>query len=781
MISENYDNSKLQENEQLVKIWVSKLGSYWPLFVISVSVFLSAAFIYLRYTTPKYEANAKIVIKDEKKGTDDSKMIESMNIISTKKIIENEIEVLQSRKIINKVVKNLKLYAPITVHGKIRDMSAYNFSPVNVESYDPDSLRESDLIQFTYNQKDSSIHWNNYNKAKLNQWINTQYGQIRFVKNDNKNFERKNKIYYFKIINPEDATDDILRNLKVAAANKLSSIINISYKDEVPQRAKDILNELILMYDKAAIEEKNIMAKNALHFIESRLNIVSKNLDSIERTVQAFKTNNDASDLSTQGQMYLQNVSSNDQELGKINMQLAILDQVYDAISREKLSSIPMMPSMMGVADENLSKLMSDLNIRELEFEKLKKTVAEDNPLLVSLKDQIKKLKPGIIENLESQKKNLQAGKSNLIATNLKYNSVLSTLPQKEKRLLELSRDQAIKNSIYSFLLQKREESELSYASTLSDNRVINDALSSKYPVSPNKLIVYFSALLCSILTVILFIYLKETFSRKILFRNELSSLTSLPIIGEISHKDKYDDKLIVQNKRSIIAEEFRKLRISLQFLGIGDKQKIVQVTSSIPGEGKSFIAANLAISNACAGKKVLLIDADLHKSGLNKLIINNTQKIGLTDFIIGDYSVEEIVNKAEFQENLFILNPGSFHENPSELIVNKKMELLLKQLHDEFDLIIIDTAPAVLITDAFVLSDKCNATIYVVRQHFTPRSILKKVNESLKINPLKNAGILFNGVKKRQYYNYEYANAYNHVFKNQLKYEKRKLINVKI
>ena len=771
---ENKIEQPIQEN--VVTTFISKYVPYWPLFLITTIILITTAFLFIRYTTPKYEASAKIIIKDEKKGSDDSKMMESFNMISTKKIIENEIEVLQSRKIINNVVKELNLYAPIFQRGKIKDVNAYSFSPVIVEIKNPDSIKVSKYIDFKFNKADRSIIIENKYTTHLNQWINTKYGMLRFIKNKNKIYPNENEQLYFSLYPTKEITTDILKNLSVLTSNKLSSIINLTYKDEVSKRSEDVLNTLIYMYDKAGLEDKNSLAKNTLNFIEERLNIVSKNLDSIEKNVEVFKVNSGSSDLSTQGQLYLQNVSSNDQEIGKINMQLAILEQVNNIVKDEKISSKPMMPSTFGVSDANLLKMMTDLNNKELEYEKLKKTVAEDNPIIISIKDQIESIKPSIVENLNSQKNNLEAGKYNLINTNMKYNSMLTSLPQKEKTLIEMNRDQIIKKDIYSFLLQKREESELSYASTLSDNRIINDALSSKYPVTPNKILIYSSALLASFLICIIIIYLKNNLNNKIVYKNEVTSLTTIPIIGEILYKTTKEELLIQYNKRSTIAEEFRKIRISLHFLGIDNLHKKILITSSIPGEGKSFVAANLAISNAASGKKVILIDVDLHKSGLNELFNKNKKTIGISDYLSKNISEEMIIQQVDKYNNLAFISAGTNYDNASELLLNGKIETLIEYLSKYYDLIIIDTAPTVLITDAFILSKLCDATIYIVRYDFTPKNILKTINENLHINPLKNVGIIFNGIKNNKlsekYYKYGYT------YKNEVLNINQKLIN---
>jgi len=445
----------VSQEENLFTQLLNRYIVYWPLFIISFFFFVACAYVYLRYATPKFEASATVIIKDQKKGADDNKAMESLNMINTKKIIENEVEVLQSKSIMNNVVKSLHLYGQVFQKGKIRNVSAYTLSPLTIIAANPDSIRQVSKVALKYDEKTGGILLNNKYAGNVNEWLSTAYGKLKFVPNKHYNPKESDKPFYFSLNTTREVTNILLRDLQVVSPNKLSSIISLSFKDEVPEKAEDVLNQLIYMYDRASIEEKNSMAKTTLQFVEERLNIVSKDLDSIEKTVQKFKAGSGASDISTQGQLYLQNVSSNDQELGKINMQLAVLDQVDGAISKGNLSS-GMSPSTIGVSDPNLSQLLNDLNNKELEYEKLRKTVAENNPMLVALRDQINKIKPGIKDNLQNQRKNLEASRSNLSSTNSKYNSMLSSIPQKEREILEISRDQSVKNGIYSFLLQKK-------------------------------------------------------------------------------------------------------------------------------------------------------------------------------------------------------------------------------------------------------------------------------------------------------------------------------------
>ena len=756
----------IKHEENLFMQTVSRYITYWPLFIILIVFCFAGAYFYIRYATPKYEANATIIIKDEKKGADDSKAMDALNMMNTKKIIENEIEVLQSRVIMQNVVKQLGLYAPIYQEGKIRAQCAYSISPIKIEIENPDSIVPVKKVFLRFDQKNSGVYLNNKFTGSINEWLNTPYGRLRFI--INRKFtpsSEMNKPFYFSLENPDDITKKILSSLTVVSVNKLSSIIDLTIKDDDPDRAEDILNNLIFMYNKASVDERNSLAQSTLQFVDQRLNSVSGDLDSIERKVQSFKAASGASDISTQGQLYLQNVSNNDQQLGKINMELAVLNQVDDVISAGNSNAGAMMTSTVGISDPNLLKLMTDLNNKELEYERLRKTVAENNPLLVSLKDQINKIRPSIAENLKSQRQNLETSKGNLTTTNSKYNSILSSIPQKERELLDISRDQNIKKGIYSFLLQKKEESELSYASTLSDSRVINDAQASKTPVSPKKLFIYLGAFGFALAIGFLFITASEGLTRTILYRKDLEGFTNVPILGEIAFNETKESIVIEAGKRSFIAEEFRKIRVSLHFLGIDSTHKKILVTSSIPGEGKSFVSANLAISNALTGKKVALIDVDLHNPGLGKTFGKTTADAGLSDYLMGKKKPEDIIKKVPGHENLYFVSSGTLHESPSELLLNGKINEFVEYLESRFDFIVLDTAPSVLITDAFILTNLCDATMYVVRHKYTPKMLIKRIDDNLEINPLKNPAIIFNGVKKRGFFKNNYGYGYDYVY----------------
>lgn len=747
---------------------------YWPLFIIFLLLSLGVAFAYLSYAVPKYEASATIIIKDEKKGDDDSKFMESLDLINTKKIIENEIEVLQSRTLMDAVVRKLHLYAPIYGETNIKSIAAYELSPLMIEAQNPDLLKESKRIDLDYNPSNNKILLNKTQEVVLGKWFNTPYGTLRFLKNDTYlPGSVLPKSLYFSVSPTKNATAAILGGLKVLASSKLSSVIDLSYRDEVPRRAEDILNELIASYSDAALKDKNTLAKNTLTFLESRLNIVSKDLDSIESKLQKYKAGKGAVDISKQGQLYLDNISSNDKRMTDINMQLSVMNQMAKAAASP--SSEGMLSSSMGITDPSLIEQMNSLRLLQMQYDKLKLTVAENNPVLLSIKEQINRNKTDLLNNIQGQKTALENNKNNLSSVGGGFSTVLSAIPQKERELLEISRDQSIKSGIYQFLLQKREESELSYASTIADSRIVNKAMAGKYPVSPNNIIVYLVALLVGLGLPIAFVTTKDVLSPKILYRNEIESLTTIPVVGEVSFSDEKDELVVAKGKRTVIAEEFRKIRVSLPSLGFNSAHKKILITSSIEGEGKSFIAANLASSLSLTGKKVILVDIDLHNPGLGKFFGIKEQN-GISEYLIGKKNIEQIIYRISDNENLFYISSGNLQQDSSELLENGKIKLLIDQLDKEFDVIIIDTAPVVLITDAYLLSSLCDMTLYVTRHKFTPKMLIERMDNNMIINPIKNPGIIFNGVKTRGFFKNNYGYGYNYVYSYDNKNKKSEL-----
>lgn len=742
---------------------------YWPGIVFLILISLLGAWFYLRYSLPIYQTTATILIKDDKK-TGSLDPLEAFDLFGGKKSVENEVEILKSKTLMQEVVKNLHLYAPLTAKGRVVTSNAYEISPIIIEIKNVDSLKKVSNIPFFFDEKQQTVVINNQTYP-LNKFVSTQYGVLKFLPNTKyKSGYLKgsnNEISLFFSLNTIRKTaNSVLNGLNISQSGKQSTVINIIYSTEVPQLGEDIINELLEVYNQAAILDKNVLAANTLKFVESRLEYVVKDLDSVESSLQSFKARNKIVDISTQGEIYLKTVAENDQKISEINMQLAMLEQIQAYVGTNgNLGGI--VPSTMGVTDPVLTNLLVNLSELEVKYEQTKKIVPGNNPAIVSIVDAMDKLRPGILENIKSQRKNLIAAKENLSNTNDRFSSLLTNIPEKEKELLGISRQQSIKNNIYTFLLQKREETALSFASAVADSRIIDKAETSDNPVSPKRMFIYLGALLGALALGIGFIYIKDLLNRTVQSKDEIASQTSTPILGEVSFDRSKSPIVIGEGKRSLIAEQFRQLRTSLGYLGIDENNKRILITSSISGEGKSFIAINLGISLALMNKKVAILELDLRKPKLSE-VFNINRSVGISNYLVGKKNLQEIL-KPTGVENMVLLPSGPIPPNPSELISNGRLEILLQELEVDFDYIIIDSAPTNPVTDAFLISPMVAVTVYVVRHDYTPKEFLEKLELYRSESRLKNLSVVYNGNRGVgiEKYGYGYGYGYTEEIEN--------------
>ncbi len=745
---------------------------YWPIFIAFLIVSLFAAWFYLRITPPQYEISASILIKDENKGSTEGETINSLDQVSRKKIVENEIEIFRSRTLMQEVVDNLHLYAPLFEEDKLVSRSAYTSSPIIVEAILPDNIKPVEKVLFDYNAADSQVVIG-AKKYPINQIVETDFGKLKFTLNE-KQLDQPASQLFFALENPRKVTTALLKGLTATASTKLTSILTLQIRNTDPRQGEDILNELIQVYNQASLDEKNKLATNTATFVQKRLKEVEAELTDIEKRAQGYKSTQGAVDISTQGQLFLKSVNETDQKLADVDLQLSALNEVEKYV-RNKENQDGIVPSTLGLKDKILPDLLNKLQAHELEYEKLKRTTAENNPILVSIRDQINKLKPGLLENIQNQRASLEASKLNLYSTNNSYSTVLQSIPQKERELIDISRQQAIKANLYAFLLQKLEESELSHRSTIIDTRIVDKAQASLEPVAPRSKLIYVVAFIMALAVPAGFVSLKEFLNRKILFRHEIEGLTNTPIIGEISLDKSKEQLVIQQGKRTFIAEQFRRMRTSLGYVGGNAGKKKILVTSSLSGEGKSFVAANLALSLALTDKKVVLLELDLANPSLSSKLDVSYEE-GVSTYLQGECEPEQIIKRTTLSDNMFFVPAGPLPENPSELLMSDRLKELLAYLDLAFDIIIIDSAPASLLSDAYVLSPLCDVTLYVVKHKFTPKSYLERLDEENEVNPLHNLRIVFNGIQSRGFTKngYGYGYGYGYIHNNNTKKKKQ-------
>jgi tyrosine-protein kinase Etk/Wzc len=794
-------NKKTGSEMNIISVVTNWYLPYWPMFLILLVLGLAIAWAYLRYfSIPVYETYATIMVKDEKKGVDESGVLEALQIYPTKNIVENEIEVIHSRKLMEKVIEGLQLYAPIFEDagnkGKLKATSAYTSSPITIIARKPDDLKEtgdSDVyFMVNYLTNNNAGEFKELNTAKvkevvikkktypLDQWVSTPYGELKFVENQ-KQVDTPGGQMYFKLIKPKNVAPGIIANLDVKPASKLSSTMNLTLRDEVPQRGEDILNKLLVVYNRLSIEEKKGTAANTLEFIENRLFKVERELDSIEHKIQTFRTEKGVVDLGAQSRQYLDNVGSNDRKSVDISMQLASLGEMENFVI-SKDNDADMLPATMGITDPLLTDMMSKLYNAKVEYGKMMKSTGENNPFAIALAKEIEQLRPLILDKLKSQRRNLEAAKNDLSSISGGYNSMLRTIPQKERELMTISREQATKKSIYNYLLEKREQSALASSSANSDSKIVDMANASGAPVSPKKMLIYLATLAITMGLGIGLVSAKEMLNKKILFRSEIEGLTVVPVIAEISANKENESLLKTGSKTSVVAEQFRHLRAAIGLIGRQKDIKIKRIltTSSISSEGKTYVTTNLARSLALAGNKVVLVDLDIRIPKTSS-IMGVVDKPGVAEFLEGDKAPEEIICRT-MDENLFVIGAGSGKENSRELILSGKLNSLLTFLTDTFDYVVLDASPIDPVSDSYIFSEFCDLTLFVMRHNRTPKAMVQMLDDNNKFKALKNPHIVFNGIRSRGImsgmYGYSYGYGYENVYREKQR-KKAKLQSV--
>jgi capsular exopolysaccharide synthesis family protein len=770
-------------NDKFLQQLAIKYLPYWPFFLILIIISLSLAYAYLQYAIPIYESSASILIKDEKKGQEDSKMEELLNLFDSHKIIENELEILRSTEVLNEVVIQMRLYAPVYTesgwHGLIT-RSAYNSCPVVVEASDPRTIKSAKNVYFTISPDSGRVEIAE-TVYPLGQWVSSPWGSIRFIKNPT--YKLKNPMdkdspdaqsgevkYFFSLIKITNETDILGESLVTAQASKQSSVINIKIKDAIPERGEAIITSIVNAYNLNAIKKKSEVATNTLNFIEDRLRSVKYQLDSVESSIQKYRNRTGIVDISEQSKLYLQSMAANDQQRNKMKIQLNVLNEVESYLeTKNELGSI--IPSTAEISDPTLTQLVNKLNNSQSEYARLRKTTAENNPILSGIQNEITKTKADVLEAVKTQKSNLMSNQVYVNQISNRDSAMANAIPQKERELVEVSRQRNTTADIYAFLLQKREEAaSYSVGSILPDSYIVDKATSTPFPVSPKKSVLLILGIVLPLMLGAFSISLKAALNNKILYRADIEKLTNYPVIGEII-QGKFENGLVTASKeRSFIIEQFRLLRSSVKNLPVkppGQLKRLV-VTSSVEGEGKSFVATNLANIITRSNKKVVLLEMDLHQPSICELL-GLQRGAGITDYLTGKATAEEILLQTPFNPDLYFVQAGKLEEDASELLLNGKIEVLMDFLNSKADVLIIDMPPINPITDLYVIAPLCDYTLYVVRHGKVRKNNIQMLSENMNSHNIKNVVIVFNGIKKRGIgqYSYGYGYGYGYDYKS--------------
>jgi tyrosine-protein kinase Etk/Wzc len=722
---------------------LQKFIPYWPLFLLSIGLCMAIAYIKLRAETPLYTAYAKILLKDPK-GTD-SKVLDEFNITGEKKVVENEILVLRSAGLMQEVVRRLHLSASVYNEGRVRTEELFkDNSPVSFIPLNRDSIEGAGKYYFNVNWEKGEIEIDK-NTVPFNGILTLKNTSYRVVPTVNYNKSVVGKNYYAVFQSVEGAASDIINSMNASPMSLTSSVIDVQLTTPVPEKGKEILTTLFNVYNEFAILDKNLTAAKTLEFIEDRLASVEVDVDSIEQNVAVYRSMEAPIDVQAQAQSFFSQATQFDQQKNQVDIQLNVLNNIKSYVLNG--GSVP---SLGAVSDPSLSSLVTRLQDAQTKLLELQATDGDKSDAVIVAKQQVSNLRSSILENIANLQKALSTQSGSYGSLVGRNTTKLKRNPKIEKALQSISRQQGVKTTIYNYLLEKREETALNSASTIADLRVLETA-SAFGPVSPVPRTMYTRWLVISLLIPAAFVFIKDQLNRKVQLRQEIEGKTSVPIVAEIAQV-KTDSPIVIKDgKRTAVAEQFRSLRTNLTFMGLTEQSNTILVTSSVSAEGKSFTAINLAVSFTLIGKKVALLELDLRKPKVSRLL-HLKNDVGISNYLVNQATIAEIIKPTEIKD-LFVLPSGIIPPNPAELLQKEKFRQLIAEVKERFDYVIIDTPPIGPVTDTFLLKDYADATVYVVRQNKTQRMHLKMIEDINQKKRFKNLCLVFNGLKKIGFY----------------------------
>lgn len=743
---------------------INKITYHWPLFLISMLVCLAIGYIYFRYAIPVYEVKAAIIIKDERKNAGYA-VLKELDLADNSVVQETEMELLKSKSLVGQTVHELDLYTRYYQEGRVKKSDIYDETPVLIKVISGITHlynRELEIQILSKNRYE--VLFPNGEKVITGLDEEHQYLQSvwKIIENPSITKSIGNNLIKVRISDPDQVTSYYQSKLKVGFTNKSKAVIGLTIEEVNPKRGTDFLNKLIEVYNSASVNDKNQVAKNTMAFLDERLNYLTKELSMIEKEVEQYKSSRRITDISSESTLFLQSAREKDKELSQVNFKLEILNQISKFI--ESSSVTEPMPATFGIDDAVLQSQLTSFNVLLAERERMMATAGPQSPLLIIKEQQIHSSRKAIEDNLASLRKVFLASKQELESQSMKIESSIKQIPTYEREFTSIKRQQSIKEELYLFLLQKREEAGLTYASAVADSRMVDTAYSSHEPVSPKKGLVIQLAFLFGIVLPFLYIFLKDLLNNKIISLDDLRKLSQIPFLGEIAYKESDNPVMISEKSKSTVAEQFRAIRTNLHYIHGRDIEhgRVTMITSSISGEGKTFFAVNLAVSLAIAGRKVVLLEMDLRKPKLSRyLSLNNSD--GLSQYLVGMASLQSIIRPSGINENLSVISSGPIPPNPSEMLLGIQMEQLIDQLKENYNDIIIDTAPIGLVADAQIISRFANASIFVIRHGYSQKSQVNKIEQLYQEKKLPGMGIVFNGVNMGGRFGYGYGYGYGY------------------
>lgn len=764
---------------------------FWYLYLLSLLICVGYAWFKIHYATPMYRVFGQVLVQSDKNGGGSAQALNGggmdiSNLFSNTTNMQNEIAILQTPDLCRTVVDAQKLNISYYNEGDIRRVELYDGTPILVFYHPDHNIVHPVTMLLSFDNEPDANHFRiSIGKTDIaGRFFDTLHfngGSYYFAKKVP--YIGPKLKYTISIQDPNATAASIASNLTASLLGTKSTILNLTYNTNIPRKGENVLKGIIQAYINRNLDYKNVTSDSTLQFINGRIALVGGDLNHIENTIQTFREQNHIADIDAQATQLVTNGNSYYQKLNDLDVQLQVLRTMLVYIQDENNNSRPI-PSLLN-SDGTFTSLTGSYNSMQVDRDKILLTLKADNPLVANMNTQLAGIRSDMIKSLQSQQKALLISRNDLVNQNTIINDQIKKLPSQQRQYLDYSREQDLRQALFLYLLQKREEVAIAKAANSSNVSIISAAKAYGVPYEPVTTTFYTIGVLLGLLLPTVFVVSKVLLNNKVMSRDDVTGATPATILSEIGHNKTAGLLNLSEEGRSMIAEQFRIFRTNLNFTLGAAKCPVIMITSTMSGEGKSFIAANLGQIYAISGKKVLLMELDLRKPKLSEALSLSNQN-GFSNYIVSNSPVETFIQPVPLVSgNLHILSSGPVPPNPSELLLSSKTADMMEELKSLYDIIIIDTAPFGAVTDAQILSSFANVTLYILRQGYTTKNSFGIINDILLNNKIQSLYVVINditgGSSYKYGYGYRYGYGYGYSYQESDKSERRKWWNRKI